>query len=122
MNSPPATTTTLRFAQALDLVDDPLLIADYEHAHKKIWPSVRDHLRSFGILEMEIYRLGTRLFMWVEADPAAYDAAVFAKASAASPVIQEWEALMAKYQQPAPWALPGEKWTPMQRIFSLLAQ
>ena len=113
---------TLRFAQALDLVEDPLLIAEYEQAHQKIWPAVRDHLRQFGILEMEIYRLGTRLFMWVEADPAVFNPKSFGAASADSATIQAWETLMWKYQRPAPWAAVGEKWTAMQRIFSLQAQ
>jgi len=112
----------LRFAQALDLVDDPRLIAEYTQAHQKIWPAVRDHLRHYGILEMEIYLLGTRLFMWVDADPAVFDPVAFARASAASPVIAEWEQLMGQYQRPTPWTPAGTKWAPMDRIFSLMAQ
>ena len=111
-----------RYAQALDLVDDAALIAEYEEAHVRIWPEVRDHLRQHGIVEMEIYRFGCRLFMLMEVDPAHFDGAAFARASAASPVIQHWESLMWKYQAPVPGAKEGEKWVPMQRIFSLLAQ
>jgi L-rhamnose mutarotase len=33
--------------------------------------------------------------------------------------VQEWEALMDKYQQPIPWAKPGEKWVLMDQIFGL---
>jgi len=33
--------------------------------------------------------------------------------------VQEWEALMWKYQQPLPMARPGDKWLPMERIFKL---
>ena len=34
----------MRYALALDLVDDAQRIADYEKAHERIWPEVRDHL------------------------------------------------------------------------------
>ena len=62
----------MRYALALDLVDDTAKIAAYEKAHEAIWPEVRQHLRTEGVLDMEIYRLGTRLFMLMEVDPAVY--------------------------------------------------
>jgi hypothetical protein len=30
-----------------------------------------------------------------------------------------WESLMWNFQQPLPFAAPGQKWVPMHRIFSL---
>lgn len=113
---------TTRYALALDLVDDPAKVAAYEHAHQKIWPEVRDHLRAQGVTEMEIYRLGTRLFMVMEVDPAVFDAARFAAASAASARIQAWETLMGQYQLPTPWTPAGTKWAEMPRIFQLSTQ
>mgnify|MGYP000264640501 CR=1 FL=1 len=113
---------TVRYALALGLVDDPALIAAYEIAHEKIWPAVRDHLRAQGVETMEIYRLGTRLFMLMEVNPAVYSAEAMAAASNSNPVIAQWEALMGSYQCPTPWARDGEKWTPMQRIFDLSVQ
>ncbi len=117
-----STSSRTRYALALDLVDDAEKIAAYEKAHERIWPEVRDHLRSQGVLEMEIYRLGTRLFMLMEVDPQAYRAEAMAAASKANPVIEKWEALMWTYQVPTPWTPAGEKWVPMARIFSLRAQ
>jgi L-rhamnose mutarotase len=111
-----------RYALALDLVDDAHKIAEYELAHATIWPEVRDHLRAQGVLDMEIYRLGTRLFMVMEVDPAVYNDAGMAQASNANPMVQKWEALMWTYQMPTPWTPAGEKWTPMARVFSLAAQ
>jgi len=111
-----------RYALALDLVDDAQKIAAYEQAHKKIWPEVRDHLRVHGVLDMEIYRLGTRLFMLMEVDPQVYQAEAMAAASLANPVIVKWEALMWTYQLPTPWTPMGEKWVAMERIFSLRTQ
>ena len=64
----------MRYALALDLVDDAQRIAEYEKAHEAIWPEVREHLRIQGVLAMEIYRLGTRLFMVMDVDPAMYTA------------------------------------------------
>jgi L-rhamnose mutarotase len=112
----------MRYALALDLVDDAQRIADYEEAHKNIWPEVRDHLREQGVLGMEIYRLGTRLFMVMEVDPAVYSPQAMDAASLASPFIQRWEALMWTYQAPTPWTPAGTKWVFMDRIFDLGSQ
>jgi len=38
---------------------------------------------------------------------------------AANPKVQEWEALMWKYQQPLPGTAPGEKWMLMDKIYHL---
>lgn len=115
-------TATVRYALALDLVDDPQRIADYEKAHEKIWPEVREHLRGQGVLQMEIFRLGTRLFMVMEVDPAVYSAERMAQASLDNPAIVRWETLMWTYQAPTPWTPSGEKWVPMAKIFDLAAQ
>lgn len=116
--SPPVT----RYALALDLVDDVQRIAEYEKAHEKIWPEVRDHLRAQGVLGMEIFRLGTRLCMVMEVDPAVYSVEGMARASLENPVIVRWETLMWTYQAPTPWTPAGEKWVPMTRIFDLCEQ
>ncbi|CAI0983526.1 Uncharacterized conserved protein [Serratia entomophila] len=110
-----------RFCQALDLVDSPALIDEYRRHHQRIWPEIADHLRRHGILDMEIYRLGTRLFMVVEVG-ADFDAARFAAAGLDNPQVQRWEALMWHYQAATPWTPQGEKWVAMERIFSLQQQ
>lgn len=112
----------MRYALALDLQDDPAKISAYEQAHVRIWPAVRDHLREQGVLDMEIYRLGTRLFMLMEVDEAVYSVEAMAAAARGNPVIEQWEALMWSFQAPTPWTPAGEKWVPMARIFSLRAQ
>ena len=109
----------MRHCLALDLVNDAQRIAEYELAHQAIWPEVRDHLRQHGVLAMEIYRLGTRLFMVMDVDDVVYDAAVMAQASRSNPVIAKWEALMWTYQTPTTWTPVGEKWVSMARIFDL---
>lgn len=109
----------MRYCKALDLVDDQSLITEYEKAHVKIWPGVRDHLRVQGVLAMEIYRLGTRLFMVMDVDDAVFDAQAMATAARTDPLIARWEALMWTYQKSTPWTPPGEKWVEMRCIFDL---
>lgn len=52
----------------MDLKDDPKLINSYIEAHNRYnsWPEIRTGIRAIGILEMELYILGNRLFMIVE--------------------------------------------------------
>jgi L-rhamnose mutarotase len=109
-----------RYCLALDLVDDPELIADYERHHDNIWPEIVASIRSAGIDVLDIYRTGNRLFMIIEAGDQ-FSFAEKAKADAANPRVQEWETLMWKFQQALPWAQPGEKWILMEKIFGLPA-
>ncbi len=108
------------FYFALDLRDDPQAIVQYERWHRAehIWPEVVASIRAAGIDAMEIFRTGNRLVMTMEVG-ADYDPAGKAAADAASERVQAWERLMSTYQQPLPWAAPGQKWVPMTRIFSL---
>jgi L-rhamnose mutarotase len=109
---------TQRYCFALDLVDDPALIAEYEAYHKSIWPEIEQSITGSGIAAMEIYRTGNRLFMVMEVNEG-FSFEAKATADAANPKVQEWEQLMWKYQQALPHAKPGEKWVLMDRIFQL---
>jgi len=106
---------------ALDLVNDPILIAEYEHWHKTEngWPEIKKSIINAGITKMEIYRTGNRLFMIMETDET-FDPVKKAELDATNPIVQEWEKLMWKFQQPLPWAKDGEKWLLMDKIFSLV--
>lgn len=57
-----------RYCQTLDLKNNPELIAEYRKIHSRgeAWPEIREGIQSVGILEMEIYIIGSRLFMIVE--------------------------------------------------------
>jgi L-rhamnose mutarotase len=110
----------MRYCFALDLVNDPQLIAEYEHWHKaeNCWPEIKKSITEGGIIGMEIYRTGNRLFMIMETDDN-FSFANKQAADAANPKVQEWEQLMWKFQQPLPWAAQGEKWVLMDQIFGL---
>ncbi|RDK03519.1 L-rhamnose mutarotase [Paraburkholderia lacunae] len=109
----------MRYCFALDLRDDPNLIARYEEFHRQVWPDVVRHIREHGVLSMEIYRLGTRLLMIMETDDAIFDADRMARAAEINAAVRQWEDLMWRFQAPTPWTPTGQKWMPMQRIFDL---
>jgi L-rhamnose mutarotase len=107
-----------RYCLSLDLKDDPKLIAEYKRYHEKIWPEITKSIKDSGIEDLEIYLLGTRMFMIMEVnDSFSFEAK--GKADKANPKVQEWEELMWKFQKPLPQARPGEKWLLMERIFKL---
>ncbi|MBP5340631.1 MAG: L-rhamnose mutarotase [Prevotella sp.] len=109
-----------RYVQTLELRDDPELIALYRKAHSKeeAWREILDGIRQVGILEMEIYILGTRLVMIVETPPDfQWDEAMARLATL--PRQQEWEAYVARFQQCAEGATSDEKWQMMERMFHL---
>jgi L-rhamnose mutarotase len=107
-----------RYCLALDLQDDPKLIAEYKRYHHKIWPEITKSIRAAGIEDMEIYLLGTRLFMVMEVNEK-FSFEAKAKADRSNSKVHEWEELMWKFQRPLPQAKPGEKWLLMERIFKL---
>lgn len=107
-----------RHCFALDLIDDKSLIAEYEELHKNVWPEIKSSIMQSGIIAMEIYRFGNRLFMIMEVNNE-FDFATKSALDAANRKVQEWEELMWKYQQPLSGSGKGEKWMLMEKIFEL---
>ena len=97
-----------RYCQTLDLRD----------SQAEAWPEILAGIREVGILEMEIYILGTRLFMIVET-PLDFDWDTAMERLNTLPRQQEWEEYMAIFQQAAPGMSSAEKWKPMERMFHL---
>jgi L-rhamnose mutarotase len=109
---------TRRYCLTLDLKDDSKLIAEYKRYHEKIWPEIALSITNSGIENMEIYLLGTRMFMIMEVNET-FSFEAKAKADQLNPRVQEWEKLMWTFQQALPQARPGEKWLLMDKIFTL---
>jgi L-rhamnose mutarotase len=109
---------TQRYCLTLDLKDDPELIAEYKRHHQKIWPEVTKSIKDAGVQDMEIYLLGTRMFMIMEVRED-FSFASKARADRANPKVREWEELMWKFQQSLPNAKSGDKWLLMERVFKL---
>lgn len=109
-----------RYCQTLDLKDDEQLIRQYCHWHSEehIWREIPEGIRKVGILDMEIYRLGARLFMIVETpDDFDWDAAFRKLATLEKQA--EWEDFVSQFQLSKPGAASAEKWQLMERIFKL---
>lgn len=109
-----------RYCQTLQLKDDPELIAEYRRRHSEgvAWKEIRDGIREVGILEMEIYILGTTLFMIVET-PLDFDWDTAMAKLATLPRQAEWEDYMAELQDAQPGATSDQKWKLMERMFYL---
>ena len=109
-----------RYCQTMDLRDNAELIRKYREAHDKehFWDEINQGIRSVGILEMEIYILGSRLFMIVEA-PLDFDWDSAMQRLATLPRQEEWEAYVAQFQLCNENATSDEKWRMMERMFYL---
>lgn len=109
-----------RFCQTLDLKESPELIEEYRRRHSQgeAWSEILWGIREVGILEMEIYILGTRLFMIVEA-PLDFDWESAMARLSTLPRQQEWEDYMSGFQDAVPGSSSNEKWRMMERIFHL---
>ena len=109
-----------RYVQTMDLKDDPQLIAEYKrrHSQEKAWPEILAGIREVGILDMQIFILGTRLVMIVET-PVDFEWDLAMARLATLPRQQEWEDYMAIFQQCAEGATSDEKWQMMERMFYL---
>ena len=109
-----------RYCQTLDLKNDPNLIARYVEAHSryKSWPEIRAGIREVGILEMEIYILGNRLFMIVDT-PLDFNWESAMARLATLPRQAEWENYVAIFQACKEGSTSDEKWQLMERMFYL---
>ncbi|WP_310559676.1 L-rhamnose mutarotase [Flavobacterium sp.] len=109
---------TQKFCLALDLKDDAQLMAEYKAYHQEVWPEIIQSIKESGITVLDIYSVGNRMFMIIEANKEfSFDKKSAADAN--NPKVQEWEDLMWKFQQALPCAKPGEKWMLMEKIFEL---
>jgi L-rhamnose mutarotase len=107
-----------RYCQTLELIDDPDMIRRYCDIHKNVWPEIMEGQRKVGILDMQIYRRGTHVFMicdTVDSFDWERDWAVLSQ----MPRQAEWEAFVAKAQGADPSLPSNKKWRLMEKIFEL---
>ena len=109
-----------RYVQTMDLKNDPSLIAEYRkrHSEQEAWREVLDGIRQVGILDMQLFILGTRLVMIVDT-PLDFDWDTAMDRLATLPRQQEWEDYIAMFQQCREGATSDEKWQMMERMFYL---
>jgi len=109
-----------RTCMALDLQNDEKLIAVYEQYHQpgRIWPEIPKGIRDAGIADMQIHRIGTRLFMVVDYNGNTNLKEAFGKMGT-MPRQEEWAVLMDGFQKQLPEAQEGEHWATMKPVFLL---
>lgn len=111
---------TKRYCQTLSLKNNPILIEEYRkiHSEEKAWPEIRAGIRAVGILEMEIYILGSQLFMIIET-PLDFDWKIAMDKLSNLPRRAEWEKYVSKFQDCPCLSSSAEKWKLMERMFYL---
>jgi len=109
-----------RYCKTLSLKDDAQLIEDYKkvHAPGAAWPEITQGMKYVGIIDMEIYIYGTRLFMIMDT-VADFDHDKAMAELATKPRQSEWEAYVSRFQQSSAEATADEKWQLMERIYKL---
>ncbi len=93
----------------------------YRQYHRHAWPEVIGRLREIGVVEMKIYVLGRRLFLYMQAIDGFAPEREFPKL-AEDARYREWDELMRGLQEPAPEAKAGEWWAQMEEVFDLSRQ
>lgn len=104
----------------MELRNDHKLIAAYKQAHAKgaAWPEITRGMQEVGIVDMEIYLLGTRLFMIMDT-VADFNHDRAMSELALKPRQADWEAHMAVFQDTSADATADQKWQLMERIYKM---
>ena len=97
--------------------NDVELIREYGKHHEGVWPEIIKSIKDSGIINMQIYRFETSLFMIMGVDETInFDKKQQTDLNNAK--VHKWEELMAKYQQPFQGSIEGEKWKPMDKYLN----
>jgi L-rhamnose mutarotase len=102
-----------RFAMMNTLRDDPEAIRMYDEYHAAVWPEVLEDNRRAGIQRIYIFRSGTRLFMFCEAegvDPLRLESL------AQSPRSREFQERMKDLFEPSSEGSGSAGWTLMNEV------
>lgn len=109
-----------RYCKTLLLEDDPVLIEEYKKVHSpgNAWPEIGMGMLEVGIIDMEIYIIGNRLFMIMDT-VEDFDHERAMEELSRKPRQSEWETFVSKFQRTTGDASAGEKWQLMERIYKL---
>lgn len=109
-----------RYCKTLLLENDPALIEAYKkvHAPGAAWPEITRGMKEVGILDMEIYIHGNRLFMIMDT-VADFNHDQAMTELTTKPRQSEWEAYVARFQVTTKEATANEKWPLMERIYEM---
>lgn len=113
-------TTYKRYCKTLELKNDPELIEEYKriHSRENVWPEVTDGMREVGIIDMEIYLVGTRLFMIMDTVPEFEHQSAMKELMKKSRQL-EWELFVSRFQITAEDGKSVDKWKLVERIYKM---
>ncbi|WP_461536134.1 L-rhamnose mutarotase [Spongorhabdus nitratireducens] len=110
------------YAFALNLKQDDELVDRYLEYHRAVWPEVLRSLNAVGINQMRLFRIGYRLFMYIETVDGFNPSIDFPRYLTLDEHCKVWEDLMDSFQSVCEEAAPGEKWALMDQIFDFETQ
>ena len=89
--------------------------AEYDAAHRNVWPALLSKLKEVGVSKYSIFRREQDLFLIMQVDD--FDAAW--RSLDKDPTNLKWQEEMGKLFEPVPGLKPGEKFAMMKEVFSM---
>jgi L-rhamnose mutarotase len=89
--------------------------AEYDAAHRSVWPALLSRLKEVGISQYSIFRREQDLFLVMQVDD--FEGAW--RALDKDPTNLKWQQEMAKLSEPVLGLKPGEKFAMMKEVFYL---
>ena len=108
-----------QFGLTLELKDDPEIIAKYKEHHAKPWLEPLQGAKDVGVVDMKIFLLGTRMFMYLTTVDDFVPERDFARYMEQNTKAREWDDLMRTFQQKVPEAKEDEWWATMELVFDM---
>lgn len=102
-----------RYAFRLKIKPDK--VAEYEEAHRNVWPELRAVIKNAGITDYSIFRHGTDLFFYLRADDFHRAWAEVEQSS----VNSSWQDMMAPLFDVSQAADDNERFPMMSEVFFL---
>lgn len=101
----------------INLKRDPDIIERYKKYHAEVWDDVIEGMEEAGIKSCRIFLLGTHLVNIMEVEDGFDPEKDFKNYYKGRPKAEEWDKLMAAFQEPVPEAGRGEWWALMEKVF-----
>jgi L-rhamnose mutarotase len=88
-------------------------VADYDEAHRHVWPELIAELQAFGVQNYSIFRRGQELFLYLSVP----DFAELLRNLEASEINRRWQKMLAPMFEPVPSLEPDESFAMMDEVF-----
>lgn len=104
-----------RYVSTLELEEDSLLIEEYKRIHGigMCWPEIVNNMKEIGVLDMELYIMGTRAFLIMDTN-LEYNPKTDNDIWAKKPREKEWQTYVSRFQKTSPDSDILAKWKSME--------